>query len=131
MRAHVIESNLVVNTVEVESLDFMPNLILATDGGIGWSFVDGVLIAPVGSTEKFVPQSVSAYQAKAALFDFGIYDLVNSWINSDKADFKTKLVWENAGTFNRNSHFLEKLAPKFNLTDDQIDSLFIAAHEID
>lgn len=33
MRAHIIENNTVVNTIEVESLDFMPNLIDATLGG--------------------------------------------------------------------------------------------------
>ena len=35
MRAHQIENGVVVNTIEVESLDFLPGLIEATDGGIG------------------------------------------------------------------------------------------------
>lgn len=46
MKAHVIENNTVTNTIEVDSLDFMPNLIEATEGGIGWSYTDGVLTAP-------------------------------------------------------------------------------------
>ena len=46
MKAHVIESGLVVNTIEVTSLDFMPNLIEATEGGIGWSYADGVFTEP-------------------------------------------------------------------------------------
>jgi hypothetical protein len=47
MKAHVIEDGVVINTIEVDSLDFMPNLVEATDGGIGWSYVDGVFTAPV------------------------------------------------------------------------------------
>jgi len=47
MKAHVIEDGVVINTIEVDSLDFMPNLVEATDGGIGWSYSDGVFTAPV------------------------------------------------------------------------------------
>lgn len=35
MRAHLIENGVVINTIEVESLDFMPGLIEATEGTIG------------------------------------------------------------------------------------------------
>jgi len=38
MRAHLIENGVVVNTIEVDSLDFMPNLVEATDGSIGWLY---------------------------------------------------------------------------------------------
>ena len=47
MKAHVIKESVVINTIEVESLDFLPNLVEATEGGIGWSYVDGVFTAPV------------------------------------------------------------------------------------
>lgn len=46
MKAHVIENGVVVNTIEVESLDFLPNLVEATEGAIGWSYSDGVFTAP-------------------------------------------------------------------------------------
>ena len=46
MRAHVIENNIVTNTIEVDSLDFMPNLVDATEGNIGWSYVGGVFTEP-------------------------------------------------------------------------------------
>lgn len=51
MKAHIIENDIVINTIEVDSLDFMPNLVEATDGGIGWSYSDGVFAAPVISDE--------------------------------------------------------------------------------
>lgn len=38
MKAHVIENGVVVNTIEVDSLDFMPNLVEATEGSIGWLY---------------------------------------------------------------------------------------------
>lgn len=46
MKAHIIENGLVTNTIEVNSLDFMPNLVEATEAGIGWSYADGVFTAP-------------------------------------------------------------------------------------
>ena len=46
MKAHVIEDGVVVNTIEVDSLDFMPNLIEATEGGIGWSYSRGSFTPP-------------------------------------------------------------------------------------
>ena len=44
MKAHVIESGKVVNTIEVDSLDFMPGLVEGTVGGIGWDYINGRLV---------------------------------------------------------------------------------------
>jgi hypothetical protein len=44
MKAHVIENGKVVNTIEVDSLDFMPNLVEATHGTIGWDYVNGQFV---------------------------------------------------------------------------------------
>ena len=46
MKAHVIENNLVVNSIEVDSLSDFPNLVDGYTGGIGWHYLNGVLIAP-------------------------------------------------------------------------------------
>jgi hypothetical protein len=46
INAHVIENGVVVNTIVVKSLDIFPNLIEATDGGIGWSYDGKKFIAP-------------------------------------------------------------------------------------
>ena len=47
MKAHVIEDGKVVNTIEVDSLDFMPGLIEAPeDTGIGWKYIDGIFSPP-------------------------------------------------------------------------------------
>lgn len=52
MKAHVIDDGLVVNTIEVSSLDFMPNLIEATTGEIGWTYSNGNLNAPTVSISE-------------------------------------------------------------------------------
>lgn len=46
MKAHVIEDGLVVNTIEVDSLEYMPNLVEATEGTIGWAYSNGVFTPP-------------------------------------------------------------------------------------
>ena len=46
MKAHVIKDGVVVNTIIVDSLDFVDNLVEATEGGIGWSYADGNFTAP-------------------------------------------------------------------------------------
>ena len=44
MRAHVITDGKVSNTIIVDSLDFMPGLVEATSGGIGWDYINGVFV---------------------------------------------------------------------------------------
>lgn len=67
MRAHVIENGVVVNTIEVESLDFLPNLVDATEGGIGWLY-DGQAFSPppppVKSPEELQSEIVAATQQR-------------------------------------------------------------------
>lgn len=47
MRAHIIENGIVANTIEVESLGFMPGLVSAESGGsIGDRYVDGQFVKP-------------------------------------------------------------------------------------
>ena len=47
MNAHQLDANgVIINTIVVESLDFLPNLVEATGGGIGWTYANGVFIAP-------------------------------------------------------------------------------------
>ena len=45
MRAHIVENGVVVNTIEVDSLDAIPGLIDGDIGGIGWLW-DGENLTP-------------------------------------------------------------------------------------
>jgi hypothetical protein len=51
MKAHQVENGVVVNTIEVESLNFMPNLINGETGGIGWLW-DGETLTPPPEPQK-------------------------------------------------------------------------------
>ena len=55
MRAHIVENGVVVNTIEVDSLDFISGLVEAIDGGIGWLY-DGV---------KFINPNLAAVDIEA------------------------------------------------------------------
>lgn len=46
MKAHIIKDGVVINTVEVNSLNDLPDLVKATEGGIGWHYSDGVFTNP-------------------------------------------------------------------------------------
>lgn len=58
MRAHIIENGIVVNTIEVESLDFMPNLIDGTGGNIGDTWDGERFVSPPPT-----PPSIKDYEA--------------------------------------------------------------------
>jgi hypothetical protein len=72
MRAHIIENGVVVNTIEVESLDFLPGLVEATVGGPGWTYANGVFtvppepeaIAPIAPTKEELMAELAALTAK-------------------------------------------------------------------
>ena len=72
MRAHQVKNGKIINTIEVDSLDFMPNLIEATEGGIGWSYVDGVLNAPADTRtdEEKAESARSIRDAKLSATDW-------------------------------------------------------------
>lgn len=77
MKAHIIENGIVVNTIVVDSLDFMAGLIEAPEGtGIGWSYVNGQFVdnrpqpevvappAPPASTKEQLIVELAALTAK-------------------------------------------------------------------
>lgn len=70
MRAHITENGIVVNTIEVESLDFMPGLVEATEGAIGWSY-DGEKFTPPPAPEgqSQFEKDQSRYSKRAAVKD--------------------------------------------------------------
>lgn len=65
MNAHQIQNGIVVNTIVVDSLDILPDLIEATYGGIGWLW-DGTTLTEPPVPPLTVEQIV---QAMDNLFD--------------------------------------------------------------
>ena len=68
MKAHIIENGVVVNTIVVDSLDFMPGLIEApTSTGIGWSYVNGQFVDNRPQPEVVAPPAPTKEQLLAEL----------------------------------------------------------------
>lgn len=61
MRAAVIENGKVTNIIEVESLDFLPNLVGAGGGSIGDDYANGVFTPPPPSP-PLIPRAVTRRQ---------------------------------------------------------------------
>lgn len=128
MRAAVIESGLVVNVIEVDSVDFLPNLVDASnEGAIGDSYADGVF-TPAPPPPIPVPQQISMRQAKLMLLQAGYYDLVQPYIDGLTEPMKTaaNISW-NSGTCERDNEFVAQIGTALGMTDEQIDDLFIQA----
>jgi len=83
--------------------------------------IDAVLAPPI-------PQSVTPYQARAALLAAGLLDSVNAAVT--KAGGQTQLAWEYATTVERSSTFIAAVQPTLGLSDAQVDALFVAATNV-
>jgi len=130
MRAHIIEAGEIVNTIEVESLDFMPGLVAAVGGeGIGWGY-DGQTFTPPPPSVPAVPQSVSRAQGKAALIAAGLWPAVlaaAAAIEDATQRQLAEVALHDAGTWERSSPTLNALAFGLGMDDAQLDALFTSA----
>lgn len=132
MRAHVVENGVVVNTIDVDSLDFLPNLIAGDVGGIGWTYENGQLSPPV--IVPTVPESVTMKSARKALILAGIsmptieaaFDTITDATQKELA----KVDWEFSANVLRQSPLVASMATALGLTSQQVDDLFIAASKI-
>lgn len=79
MKAHVIENGVVVNTIEVESLDFMPGLVGDEAGvAIGDTYADGVFI-------KSAPTETASYREQRAAEYPRMADYLDGIVKGDQA----------------------------------------------
>jgi hypothetical protein len=76
-----------------------------------------------------VPQTVTSFQAKAALANAGLYTAVNAYMTTTASQID-QLAWQEQTTFNRNDAIIASLMAPLNLTSTQLDQLFIAAAQI-
>lgn len=83
---------------------------------------------PVDIIPVPVPQIISRFQAKAQLHNDGLLILVESMIAESGA--LVKLAWADAQDFHRQSPTLKAIGLQLNLTDEQLDTLFIEASQI-
>lgn len=74
-----------------------------------------------------VPQSITARQTRLVLLSLGLLDDVDALVAADRA---YQITWEYATEIERNNPILIALATQLNMTDVQIDNLFIAGAKL-
>ena len=74
--------------------------------------------------------TVSRFQAKAALDDAGLLDAIEDYMASDDVPRRVRLAWQEA-QFKRGSKMINDLAGEFDLSEEKLDELFLAAREIE
>jgi hypothetical protein len=127
MKAHIIENNKVVNTIEVASLDFLPNLIDGSVGGIGWSYVNGQLIEHEATPEP-IPTSITPRQIRLHLTAIGLRQAVEDYVASASLDIKD--WWEFSLSYERNNELLISTATALGMTSEQLDQFFVEANKL-
>lgn len=131
MRAHIIENGIVVNTILVDNLDFMPNLIDGSIGAIGWQYIDGKLIEPTNTDTQqniYVPSQVEGWIAREVLGIAGLSDDIQAVLAAIDPIFTTR--YNSFTKFERDNELILSLGAQIGLTDAQIDSLFIVCSKI-
>ena len=86
---------------------------------------------PTQSKEEWrATTEVSRFQARVALYNFGLLDAVNKMMSDPATPFIAKEAWESAQVFKRNSPTVTTMGAGLKLTEEQIDELFKAALEV-
>ena len=95
-----------------------------------WVDSGGVTI-PADIPLVVIPQSVTRFQARAALHLAGLLQSVDAMMSDPSADMLAKLAWQDAQEFKRTSPTVLAMAKALNLTDKQVDDLFVQAAGIE
>lgn len=111
------------------------------DDGLGWRAVNSeadLLDGESYSEEQppvieppRIPQEVTRFQARAALYQSGLLETVEAEIAKPETDMMLKLAWQDALSFKRNSSFVVGMAAILELSEEQLDQLFITASGIE
>lgn len=101
---------------------------LISSNGLGRWIDGGVIITEPPPPVATIPQSISRFQARAALLAAGRLSDVEAAVAA--ADPFAQLAWAEAQEWRRDSPTLLALAKGIGLTDAEIDDLFIQAAAI-
>lgn len=109
------------------------NAIIPLDGAnadyieyLNW-VTEGNIPQPV----DVVPQVVSRFQARAALYEAGHLQNIETIMSSPATEMLVKLAWQDAQEFRRNSPTVIALGYALGITESDLDQLFIAAAAIE
>ncbi len=90
--------------------------------------VAGNTIEPYEAPPPPPVTTVTPRQARLALNAAGLLAAAEALIAA--ADQPTKITWEYATVFERNNPLIVALGAQLNLTEEQIDNLFVAASQL-
>lgn len=91
----------------------------------------GATVLPADPEPLVVPNEVTRFQARAALYQAGWLDEIEALIVAPETDRILVLAWQDALAFNRQSPFVREMAQQLGLTEQQLDDLFITAAQIE
>jgi hypothetical protein len=81
--------------------------------------------------EVYVPQEISRAKGLVICKQYGILDTIKEVVAAkDAEDGISQIKFDNAGTFNRTDPLLQYVAGLTNLTEEQLDVMFIEAEAL-
>ena len=87
-------------------------------------------VLPYVALPPLVPQTVSRFQGRAALLQAGYLDAIESYMANPATPRLTKIAWEDAQDWERNSPTVLAMLQLLGLSSAQGDQLFITAKGI-
>lgn len=100
-------------------------------GSVPISDAEAQAIIDAMTTVQTVPQTVTRFQARAALHLAGLLPSVEALMADPQTDALARLAWTDAQEFRRTSPTVLSMAGALGLTDEQLDALFTTAAEIE
>lgn len=133
----VIPGEVVEVTVKCHSYaDVQMSMLRADMAELGGGDYDELIatveagIKPVAVVQAPPPDSVSRFQARAALWQMGFLDDVEAYMALDTTDMMAKLAWRDAQDFRIDSVFVLAVAPLLGFSDAHLADMFRFAKTI-
>lgn len=119
-----------VNTISERNS--VPNAIKYVATADGWDVYQiGDALPPEPAIDgRQVPESITLFQARAALRASGNLDAVAAFMASDKATPEQKDAWEYSPVVPRDSDTVAQLTMLLGITKEDMDGLFILGDSI-
>ena len=113
----------------------VPNPIICPNGDIVYApeintDYNGVKLVPWMMDSPPIPQQVPMWAVRTVLQNDNLFDQAQTAITSS-TDNALKNVWEYGNFADRNSKAIASLAVTLNLTDAQVDQMFIDANSLE
>lgn len=124
-------NNMPGDVVSITAERYQALLVGQTQGKQITAGVSGPVLTDPAAPVVTVPQSVTRFQARAALSRAGLFTTVNSAMVAFPIDDERRLAWEDAQEFRRTSPTMLQMAAALGLNDAALDALFTTAAGIE